>query len=224
VARAKRTQRADARRRYRQAVAAEESSGDAAATTAIPTAARADRPRSPAAPTAPAERPSVVAAFRSSASPANIRADIAAFPSIARGSKAVWVPTLLSVAAGAVFVAFAGQDNAIVFLAFNALVQPPPMATAFLAGILAPRASWLAGGVVSLLSAVVYAIVVAIYPSAGTSVTPELRAQAILFALVASPLLGVAVGAFAGFYRRFLRTTNPSSGRSNGRKGATARR
>jgi hypothetical protein len=94
------------------------------------------------------------------------------------------------------------------------------MATSFLGGILAPRAAWLVGGVTGLIAGAIYALLVMTYPipeTPGIADPGALRAEAALFALVSSPLLGVAVGAFAGFYRRFLRRAAPGQ-RSSGKR------
>lgn len=227
MARAKRTGRAEARRRYHQAMVAE--LGAAEGTPApdaptVPEAARPERGRQPAAQPAPAApAPSIVGAFRTAIQPANIRSDLAAFPSIALRSKAVWIPAGLSIASAVAFVATAAQANVIAVLMFNAFVQPPPMATSFLGGILAPRAAWLVGGVTGLIAGLIYAGLVMVYPlpdTPGISDPGVLRAEAALFALVSSPLLGVGVGAFAGFYRRFLRRAAPSPTRTSTKRPA----
>ena len=53
-------------------------------------------------------------------------------------------------------------SNQLVVLAGNVILQPPPMIIAFLAGMLAPRAAWLMGGLLSLLAGIAYAIVVTV--------------------------------------------------------------
>jgi hypothetical protein len=228
VARAKRTDRAEARRRHHQAMAAERAASEAGQpgeTAVIHEAARSGRPRQPSAPTPTpaAASPSIIGAFQAAIRPADIRADLAAFPSIALRSKAVWLPATLSIASAIAFVATASQANVITVLLFNAFVQPPPMATSFLGGILAPRAAWLVGGVTGLIAGVIYAVLVMTYPipdTAGVADPGALRAEAALFALVSSPTLGVAVGAFAGFYRRFLRRAAPGQQRQGAKRPA----
>jgi hypothetical protein len=226
VARAKRTGRAEARRRYHQAMVAELGAAEGLPAPDVPTvpeAARPGRARQPAAPAPTAPAPSIVGAFRTAIQPANIRSDLAAFPSIVLRSKAVWIPVGLSIASAVAFVATAAQANVIAVLMFNAFVQPPPMATSFLGGILAPRAAWLVGGVTGFIAGLIYAGLVMVYPipdTPGIADPGALRAEAALFALVSSPLLGVAVGAFAGFYRRFLRRAAPSPTRTSNKRPA----
>jgi hypothetical protein len=58
-----------------------------------------------------------------------------------------------------------------------------------------------------------FALVVAIaQPGLVTNLPPGLRESWILWALTIGPISGLAVGAFAGFYRRFLRRANPNAG------------
>lgn len=215
MARAKRTDRADARRRYRVAVATEDPD------EIIPVAARPTRAPTPntlsgTASSAPPARPGVFSSMRSAFQPADIRGDLRALPDIALRTKALIVPIGLAIAAGGLFYYLGDTSNIIAVLAFQALVVPPPLASSFLGGLLAPRASWLVGGIVGLACSIVFAVVALLYPdstAAGTTasgVTPEEARNAILFSFAVSPTLGLAVGAFAGFYRRFLRSASPN--------------
>jgi hypothetical protein len=215
VARAKRTDRADARRRYRQAVATGELEEDIPA-AARPTRSSAPNTRSGPSSSAPPARPGVFASMRAAIQPADVRGDLRALPDIALRSKALIVPVGLAIAAGGLFYYLGDTSNIIAVLAFQALVVPPPLASSFLGGLLAPRASWLVGGLVGLACSVVFAVVALLYPDstvAGTTaggVTPEQARDAIIFSFAVSPTLGLAVGAFAGFYRRFLRSASPN--------------
>ena len=222
MARAKRTQRADARRRYRVVTTnpslGEETSGDG---NAVPAAAlpRSSRDRRPSeatpAPVAPS-RPSLIGSLRIAASPVNFKDDIRALPSIVFRSKALWLPALV-VAVTTVAVLIPGlASNQFVVLASDVILQPPPMIMAFLAGMLAPRGAWLMGGIVSLMCGLAYVIVVAV--STDAIVTPlgftyvvstDQKLAYAVNVLTTSPVFGVAIGAFAGFYRRFLNMANP---------------
>jgi hypothetical protein len=225
VARAKRTDRAEARRRYRAAIQAEAIEADEADDTgtspsgAGARAAEASAPRNgrPAPP--PSGRVGLVTAFRLSARPADVRADLAALPWIVRHTKAIWVPTLLIVASSALILLPGGIHNQWTALAYYAFVFPPPMASAFLAGILTPRGAWLAGGVVGLISAIVFAPMAPTLASAAQAPARTDPVWSIGYAFIASPVFGMAVGAFAGFYRRFLAISNPNRGRARQRSG-----
>ena len=223
MARAKTTHRAEARRRYRAQLAAEEaaasseelapnvlSSGHPQAnvvTSGRPTQARGETTTSSTA--SPARRPSVIGAIRIAAAPADIPGDIRALPQIAVRTKAVWVPALLIVGTGTAFLIPALAENAIVRFLGVALLAPPPMIPAFLAGMLTARASWLVGGVAGLLSGLTVAFLLTAAP-ATTSSTKGLDIQNIGYLLLVGPLFGMGVGAFSGFYRRFLALSSPA--------------
>ncbi|MBP1704510.1 MAG: hypothetical protein H6Q36_249 [Chloroflexi bacterium] len=234
MARAKRTDRAEARRRYRAAMTEEgdaqaevdspTTSGRAAvAPAAVPREARAKA--APARPTraAPAQRPGLLASLRASYSQADILGDIKALPDIAIHSKALWLPSGLILASGLLMQLVGTGGGPIVQLMASLVLVPPPMMIAFLGGILAPRGAWLVGGIVSTLAAIVYVLYVVrtifASPTAvtvlGWTYTPTDAMQwqyistLAVPALIQAPLWGIFVGAFAGFYRRFLRLASP---------------
>lgn len=215
MARAKRTERAEARRRYREATSGPQDGDDALEVPAVPAAAlpreaRDRRPSSQHAAT-PAQGTGFMASLRAAAGPADLRGDLRALPSILFRSKAGLIPGLvIVVTAGALFVP-ALAANPLIVMAGNILLQPPPMIIAFLAGMLAPRAAWLMGGVMSVLAGLAYVLVVTV--NTDVLITPlgftyvVSSAQKLGYAqsvLISAPVFGIAVGAFAGFYRRFL--------------------
>ncbi len=227
MARAKRTDRAEARRRHRQAQLAQEEIDEGATIEGAPSRTRVApiATRREAVP----PRPGVLGAIRSAAAPAPIRADLAALRGIALHSKAIWVPGLLILATGILVLIPDMSKNVMVVLLFQAFLYPPPMAAAFLAGLLAPRAAWLAGGLLGVLAALVFsgdALLLAGATGAGlTSSGASNLAQLVIYAWAVSPIMGIGVGAFAGFYRRFLRMTGPASGgRTASRRKPAARR
>jgi hypothetical protein len=171
-----------------------------------------------------------MAALRTAVQPAPILDDLRAVPMIVLRTKAFIIPVALTVAAGVAILLPGMQDNMIAVLAFQAFLVPPPLAASFLGGLFAPRASWALGGLVGLASAVVFAVVVVLYPettASGGAVgsTAAQRQEMIAYALVAAPTMGVAVGAFAGFYRRFLRSAGPGpQPASNRQRRAASRR
>lgn len=214
MARAKRTERADARRRYRavqvDTVAPEaDDAGAAADHAAARDRARPNRPvRTDAAAPLPV-RPSFTGAFRAAARPLNVREDIAFIPRLVR-HKAILIPIAATAGAGLALVAV-GDTNQIVNIVAQVFVVPPPMAASFLAGLLAPRASYIAGGIAGLWAALVFTGVVFALPSTeGLQVTTADRLNVALYGLAVSPLFGLAVGGFAGYYRRFLAVSSPA--------------
>ena len=177
-------------------------------------------------------RPSITGAFRSAIGRADVRGDLRAMPHIILRTRAVIVPTVLIVVTGLVALVTGAQGNFITVIAFQAFLIPPPLAASFLGGILAPRAAWLVGGLVGLISAIVFSIVILVAPDdtlrglfRASGVVPDGFRQAYAAqAFLTAPLLGVAVGAFAGFYRRFLRSSSMNANRSGGSRRAPARR
>lgn len=166
------------------------------------------------APAAPSQRPGITQAFRIAFQPADVRADLRAAPSVLRTTLALWIAPGLVLAGGVFLLVPALRDSQIGSLAAQLLVVPPPLIPAFLAGMLAPRGSWLFGLLVGALAGVVFAVYVVSAPATGVApITDDLRAQALLYAVVVSPLFGLATGAFAGFYRRFLRVSAPQQQR-----------
>jgi hypothetical protein len=233
VARAKRTDRADARRRYRAELAAGsaddvDSPDDAEARTDTARGARtARRGRSDTPRPVQATRPGFLDGFRSALQPANIRDDIATAPAILRANKLLWIPFALVIGSGIIaLVPTLGTYQIPAFLV-QTFIFPPPLIAPFLAGLLAPRAGWLFGLLTGLAAAVMFALFAAttpgVSPAGSPSITPDVRVQYILYGLVTSPTFGAAIGAFAGFYRRFLRSTGPRRATNDRARRSTGR-
>lgn len=220
MARAKRTERAEARRRYRAATTAVEGEGDeleapSISPAALPREARAPRPTQTEAVQAPA-RPGFMGALRSAAGPVDIRGDLRALPSVLVRSKAGWVPALIILATTVAMMIPALAANQFVSLAGNVILQPPPMIIAFLAGMLAPRGAWLLGGIMATLAGIAWSVVVTATTNA--LITPlgfpydvgtDQKVAYAVNVLMTAPIFGIAVGAFSGFYRRFLNMSAP---------------
>jgi hypothetical protein len=208
VARAKKTDRAEARRRYRAETAPADDGvaddGDAAPAPAT----RSTRAATPAY-TTPGGRVGIGTAFRTAFHPVNIREDLAALPWLLR-SRAFLIPLAITVAASALVTLTGGRDILTSFL-FAYFVQTPPIGGALIAGFLAPRASWLLGFIISFIAAIGYTIFI-LSVTAGTP-DQEVAAQALPAAFLASPILGALFAAGAAWYRRFLQLSNPNRGR-----------
>ncbi len=223
MARAKRTERADARRRYRAATAdAAATEGDdgidapAVPAAAVPRGSRDRRPPSTSGSGATdTARPGFLGTLRIAGGTLDVPGDIRALPSLLV-SRAAWAPALVILATTVALLIPSLAANQVVVLAGNVILQPPPMIIAFLAGMLAARGAWLMGGLMSLLAGLAYVFVISINtdylvtPLGFTYLVPT--EQKIAYAqnvLMTAPLFGVAVGAFAGFYRRFLNLSSP---------------
>jgi hypothetical protein len=229
VARAKRTDRADARRRNRATFAEPGTEGDLETTSddTAPEAATAPRsaaPRSRVAPSTgqgPAPRPGIAQAFRSSFRPLDLRGDLRALPQILT-HWSLLLPVILAGLAVALVPFF--TSSPIVGTIFGYFSGPAPFGTAFIAGLFAPRASYLVGIIAALASAGFMALAFAVGPFGGalqgmTSVTGEplsesaAKAGLLNEALVTGVPLAALVAAAGAWYRRFLNRANPNRAR-----------
>jgi hypothetical protein len=117
----------------------------------------------------------------------------------------VWLPALLDIAAAvALFVSVVIDAPLLAFL--GSAILTPPMIPAFLAGMLAPRAAWLAGGVAGIIGSALVSLYIAVAPATGEVD----RVAYVGSALLTGILFSFGVGAFAGFYRRFLAFSSPA--------------
>jgi hypothetical protein len=87
----------------------------------------------------------------------------------------------------------------------------------FFGGMLAPRGAWLVGGIVALANAAAYSLLfVAFTNSVQTGLgftyvmTTDQKVGVVVNAVVTSVPFGILVGAFSGFYRRFLAMSSPA--------------
>lgn len=222
MARAKRTGRAEARRRNREMArtgALGDGNGPDRPDDGGPvTSARAARP----------QRPGIRAAFRESFRPLDLRADINALPQLLR-HRSVLVPAALTLLSAALFLAIgpAGTPDPsttaggttelpieqilVTFLA-QYFVSTPPVGAVFLAGFLAPRAGWLTGLIAGLVAAICLTALVVIGNSSGALSDDEVSGFAFV-AFTLSPAAGIVFGGAAAWYRRFLQLTNPNRNR-----------
>jgi hypothetical protein len=213
VARAKKTDRAEARRRARAVAATNEPAAGEASATASSAPAKSTGSGA-ASESAPAARPSVLGAFREATRPIDLRGDIRRIPWLVTRTPAVVVPSLLVIGAAIWYASSGGPSSGLQSFAFQLLVYPPPQIGAlFLAGILTDRMSYMAGGIVGLVCGVVFALYLAFVPIPASVLQGTQLPAYMLYGLILSPLSGLAIGGFAGFYRRFLRRANPNAGK-----------
>lgn len=215
MARAKRTARADARRRYRAEqglVGPEDQYED-------------ETPRSAATPAAtrPNTRPdtarrSIGAAFREAFRPLDWRADVRLLPTLVR-HRAFWLPALLTLASTALFAVVRPSTSSdplslITAFLFQYFIVTPGIGGVFIAGFLAPRASWLLGALVGLVTAACYSFLglAGLIPFAPNQ-PPTIVRDVVVAAFGLSPILGALFASAAAWYRRFLQLSNPNRGR-----------
>ena len=226
MARAKRTDRSEARRRHRAQLAAEgrlpsDDADETDESAAQPPVDRAHSRPSPSSRSAttrgndgggtlhaprPAPAGGVRNAFRGAFHPLNLREDLQLLPRLLM-HRSFWVPSLIAVVTAGALVAFQGRELISQFAA-TYFLAPPPIGGIFLAGFLAPRASYLIGALFGLVSAVIVTIAAASLTTVveGTGTPAEVASVAFLI----SPLSGIFFGAAAAWYRRFLYLASPA--------------
>ncbi|HET7180881.1 MAG TPA: hypothetical protein VFI15_01475 [Candidatus Limnocylindrales bacterium] len=239
MARAKQTNRAEARKRYRQATQPDDLDLDEQVETAAQPAAnqRANARPAPAksgaaakATTAPA-RPGLMTAFRTAYHPAHPIEDLRALP----GLLTHWsflAAIGLSVA-GLVLPLVLPRMTGSLFLCQLALVPGSALAPQLVAGFFAKRASYLLGLAVGLLQGALFIVFLPRIDTTcvGGVVTSDLMGGFVSSAVLTGPVLGALYAAAAAWYRRFLRESSPRRAQQGGKPGgkpapkrATARR
>lgn len=221
MARAKRTHRAEARRRYRSeqsltgqgdidAIDAPADTTPAARSTSSSSGGQGSTPR----------RGGVGNAFRAAFRPVDIRSDLRALPQLVR-HRALWIPVAITLGATALFaiVRPEGRSDILgvvtVFL-YQYFVVTPAIGGVFIAGFLAPKASWLYGVLVGIVAAICYSFLVlrgfiGVAPAADTQ---SLARDVVLASFLLSPLIGAFFASTAAWYRRFLYLSNPNRARA----------
>lgn len=230
MARAKRTDRAEARRRYRASLSeeatpleSEEEIESGTVATSDRSAAGGTRSRREATPEAPPARTSIVGAFRASFRPVDLRADLLGLPRLLI-HRSVWLPVLLTIGSAVAYAAFTplvpadaaaapSTTGLIAGLAFQYFVVPPPVASIFLAGFMAPRASYLTGGIVGLVGGIAFSLMLLGRIGPAAQLDEATMNQVATSALITSPVGGIFFGGAAGWYKRFLYLANPNRGR-----------
>ena len=158
---------------------------DAAATTATATSTPTPRPRLFKMP--------------------DFREDFRQLPHILLTRKLLWVPLLLLfIGTGIILVlpSLSAEPLALADLFLQFFYVPPALFTFFIAGFIAPRASWLIGLLYGLIAGVLWFIAF-IPPSMVT--TPTAFATQLFLLLANGALYGTFAAAFAAWYRDFLR-------------------
>lgn len=230
MARAKRTDRTEARRRYRAeqaALADDEILDDEELDSSESASSRSGSSKTASSRPAPAQRPSITAAFRGAVRPLDLRGDLAAIPRVVTNWGFLLAIALTVVAAGWFVLAYneamaavqpgapvseletvVGTNSIPYFVATMAL-QPPPAIGAFLIGFAAKRASWL-GGLLYGIVVTIIALIVLQLP-AGRLLTGNGPADAVIIGHAAwSPMGAALFASAAAWYRRFLDLSNPN--------------
>jgi hypothetical protein len=231
VARAKRTNRSEARRAYRAALL-EQGQGDPE-TDEIEVGradARADgrAGRIPVAAQTPGARPSMFGAFKSATRPVHYLDDFKYAPTLIFRTNAIWPCALLSVVGLLYGMTVTNYKDAGFGLVVGFVLAPMPMVQPMLAGFFAPRATWLAGIIASLIAGACY-LILYLRASGGYMTNLEdsnikilpitvnfVISNAFELALLAITF-GALFGAASGWYKRFLSSTYATSPRNQKR-------
>ena len=231
MARAKRTDRTEARRRSRAAQLA--AGAETAAPEPEPEVEAAPRRRRGTAPTttqgpvqrsapsgAPA-RPGIRSSITAAYQPVDVRADLRALPkllthwsflvTLAAGviATVVYIATAVPAAANATTATTTTTTETLPYLsslAINMLIQPPPIGAAMILGFFAPRATWLLGLVYGVVAALCFTVILLVaVPTTEASV-----AGIIVQSLILAPIGTMMFAAAIAWYRRFLRLATPA--------------
>ena len=224
MARAKRTDRAEARRRYRAYLietGQEELEGSEAEEGAPEPRVRVAAEKS-AAPK-PGQRMSFFKAMRAAMRPVHYVEDLRYTPRLITGSPAVWLPTAIAIASAAVAISRlngatieSARNDVAIQVAVGFVLNPyMPMLPALIAGFFAPRASWLAGAIVSLVTTIAYVVVLVIGTDVigtdGAKLSPGDPIVGAVSLMTLSLPLGALLAAFSAWYKRFLELTGPAA-------------
>ncbi|MFI5258907.1 MAG: hypothetical protein ACHQ01_04770 [Candidatus Limnocylindrales bacterium] len=210
MARAKRTDRAEARRKYRAYLLAKQeaeigqAAGGADVAGAKPVSGREQRTQPNVQPVA---RMGIVAAARSAAKQPHYLDDIRNIRSLIFGSNAVWPIFVICVLAGG-YIALRIDKNGntsdpIVPYLAQFLFYPVPLLPPMVAGFLAPRATWLAGMIAGFMASMTLVVVLGVtalkFTSAGgiptASESPSASASPIATVSAAPSQIAVASSA-----------------------------
>lgn len=137
----------------------------------------------------------------------DLRADLAAVPAILRAKPLLWLVAIGMVAALVVgFAVSSGaiQDPTLLTIAvffFQTMLYPPALVPIFIAGFVAPRASYLIGLLFGLLDGILFSALAIAAP--GQVSTNDVISIVGLYLPLATVSGGV-IGGFAAWYRAFL--------------------
>lgn len=143
----------------------------------------------------------------------NVRADIRALPSVFRARRLLLLPGLILIVGLVLELVRRGLSpelSSIADLYIQFFFVPPALFTFFIAGFLAPRASYLVGFLYGLFAAVLWSVAVLAFNgvlatgATGTTTTTNPVAD-ITQLFVLGAVYGTLAAGFAAWYRDFLR-------------------
>ena len=249
MARAKRTDRAEARRQYRAYLAAQAEARAAAAETEAEEPAesagavgRPARTRAVQTGAQPGQRLGMFAAARAAFRTPTYVDDLRNIGPLVFRTNAIWpVAAICLIAAVVAYTRITPESTTtsdpIIAITIQFILSPIPLLPPMLAGFLAPRSTWLAGALAALISSLtLLALVTATslkLEGSTTSITSANVAGITISLLAEAIPFGALIGAASGWYKRFLNLmgggrqrgrSKPSGQKRPVRRGQTARR
>jgi hypothetical protein len=226
VARAKRTHRTDARRRFRADQAALVATEQDGAVSATHAGSGLKTPKGQAAPVA--QRPSMTGSLKAAYRQPHIADDLRALPVVltnwgflaavgASLAAVVWFVVAYAPVLSGVPVAPAPnqavmdvvQAQSLPYFAGSMVLVGPPMMGAFLIGFTAKRASWLGGLIYGIYTVIL--VVVVLQTEAGRLLTGDGPSQPVIASAASlAPISACLFASALAWYRRFLDLANPN--------------
>jgi hypothetical protein len=166
----------------------------------------------------PTQRVGFLGAFKTATRPVHYVDDLRYSWTLITRTKAIWPSALLSLAALAFGFTRTDYNDGSIPVIINFVLSPVPMIQPMLAGFLAPRATWLAGIIASVISGICYEILLIWYASghlvnlpSNQKLTSDLYVPLTVQMLLTAITFGALLGAGSGWYKRFLTLTGPAS-------------
>ncbi len=206
MARAKNTNRAEARRRHREQTRAESAPLDQMEDDGLD---EASQPQT--------------AGVRGMFRMPDFRDDLRTFPALLAHTPKLWIPFVMLIAAF-IFALMLTQSTtnpdgtttgilpsgveSIVSLYVQLTLPPTALFVFFIGGFLAPRSSWLMGAVLGVLDGVLWSLLFLISPDAQPDAAGRVvktDPSSFVLIIVVAVVIGVLGASFASWYRNFLR-------------------
>jgi len=213
VARAKGTDRAEARRRYRAIVKAQEEaeagSEGQEAVAVVPTRnrGRGSQALKPLPQPQVAQRPGFFGAARAAYRPVHYREDVRYIVPLITRTHAVWPVLVLTIVAVPLALSRPNVKDDPILSVVLFFLSPMPIVPAMIAGFLAPRATWLAGLIDGFIVGIglLVLVVLAGVSQLGFNKVPPDQVFAVSVSIFSSALpFGALLAAGTGWYKRFL--------------------
>lgn len=156
----------------------------------------------------------------------NFREDIRVLPSMFRTRRLLWLPFILVIVGFVLALVIYGiptdmQPWIALYLQF--FFVPQGLFTYFIAGFLAPRASYLVGLILGVMSGALYGVAIVATLPPGSDVPVSDAAMSILSYTFTGAVLGAFAGGFAAWYRNFLRNMQQGGNKRRAEKEAQER-